>query len=72
MKITIELDTDNASMETESEYQSEVTRILKNITSKITNGLDYCKIRDLNGNTIGFYQVETMPDFDGVENNENN
>lgn len=71
MKITIELNTDNASMETESEYQSEVTRILKDIASKIPNGLEYCKIRDLNGNTIGSYQVEDTPDFEEVENNEN-
>lgn len=71
MKITIELATDNASFETESEYQFEVTRILKAIASKIANGLEYCKIRDLNGNTIGFYQVEDMPDFEEVENNEN-
>jgi len=72
MKITIELSTDNASFETEPEYQSEVTRILKDIASKIANGLDYCKIRDLNGNTIGFYQVEDMPDFEEADNNEDN
>ena len=71
MRITIELTTDNASMGTEFEYQSEVTRILKSITSKITNGLDYCKILDLNGNTIGFYQVEDMPSYEEAENHEN-
>lgn len=70
MKITIELATDNASFETESDYQFEVTRILKAITSKIANGLEYCKIRDLNGNTIGFYQVEDIPNFEEVENYE--
>ena len=71
MRIIIKLNTDNASFETESEYQSEVTRILKGVTSKIVNGLEYCKVRDLNGNTIGFYQVEDMPNYEEVENDEN-
>jgi hypothetical protein len=71
MRITIELATANASFETESDYQFEITRILNAITSKVANGLEYCKIRDLNGNTIGFYQVEGMPDFEEVENYEN-
>ena len=71
MKITVELNTDNASMETESDYQFEITRILNAITSKIVNGLEYCKIRDLNGNTIGHYEVNDMPDFEEVENYEN-
>jgi hypothetical protein len=71
MKITIELTTTNASFETEVDYQFEITRILTAITSKVANGLDYCKIRDLNGNTIGYYQAEDMPDFEEVENYEN-
>jgi hypothetical protein len=72
MRITVELVTDNASFETEADYQFEITRILRAITSKVANGLEYCKIRDLNGNTIGYYQVEDMPDFEEVENYEDN
>ena len=71
MKITIDISTDNASFETEGDYTTEILRIMDNIKYKIVNSLDYSKIRDLNGNTIGFYQVEDMPDFEEVENNEN-
>lgn len=71
MKITVELATDNASFETESDYQFEITRILNAIASKVANGLEYCKIQDWNGHTIGYYQVEDMPDFEEVENYEN-
>ena len=72
MKVTIELNTDNASMETEEDFQVEIIRIFTGIATKITNGLEYCKIRDINGNTIGYYQVENMPGFEEVENNEDN
>ena len=71
MKITIELDTDNASMETEGDFQAEIIRVLKGIATKIANGLEYCKIRDIYGNTIGYYQVEDIPEFGEVGNDEN-
>lgn len=71
MQITIKLNTDNASMETEEDFQTEIVRMFKGMASKIANGLEYCKILDINGNTVGYYQVENMPKFEEVENDEN-
>ena len=70
MQITVELNTDNASMETEEDFQAEIVRVLKGIATKIANGLEYCKIRDICGNTIGYYQVANMPEFKEVEDNK--
>jgi len=53
----------------------QVWKLKKNISWKLTglcsalaltwgNGLDYCKIRDLNGNTIGQYEAEDIPVFE--------
>lgn len=67
MKIIIELNTDNASMETEAEYQLEINRIMQRIGVNLGNGLDYCKIRDLNGNTIGYYETEDIPVFEEAD-----
>ena len=72
MKITTDISTDNASFETEGDYATEILRIMDNIKYKLSNGLEYCKIRDLNGNTIGFYQVEDMPSYAEMETNEDN
>ena len=71
MRITVELNTGNASMETEEDFQVEIVRMLRGIATKIANGLEYCKIRDINGNTVGYYQVENMPEFEEVGNDEN-
>jgi hypothetical protein len=64
MRIIVELNTDNASMGTEEEYQLEINRIMQRIGVNLGNGLDYCKIRDLNGNTIGHYETEDIPVFE--------
>lgn len=67
MKIIVEMSTNNASMETEEEYQLEINRIMQRVGINLGNGLDYCKIRDLNGNTIGEYQAEDIPVFEEAD-----
>ena len=37
----------------------EINRILKDIEDRISNGDSYGSIRDINGNTIGKWSIET-------------
>ena len=48
--------TNNAAFEDYAEQ--EVSRILKEIANKIENGLTGGKVRDINGNTIGEWDLD--------------
>jgi len=59
MKIVIKFDEDNSAFESPEER----TRVLKKVNEQIING-NYAlgsrnNINDINGNSVGFYTVET-------------
>jgi len=68
MKIKLEFKTDNASFGTKNspEYNAEVCFVLSKVVSKITNGIDFGRIFDRNGNTIGEFST-ISPDDEGEE-----
>lgn len=53
MKITIEINTENAAFE----EPEEVSRLLKKATILIASGSDFGFLIDLNGNKVGHYRV---------------
>ena len=54
MKITIEIETDNAAFEN----PSEVKRILKAWLNRGHHKLDDGKLMDINGNSVGTVEIE--------------
>lgn len=60
MKITIEIECDNAAFEPHP--QTEMSRILKDLAKliqiKSLSGIDGLKLRDYNGNTVGTVAVD--------------
>jgi len=56
MKITIEINTDNAAFEDSSKTE-ETGRIVATIASKIQCGLDSGNCKDINGNTVGQWEL---------------
>ena len=55
MKTKIQFSTENAAFSDNKEY--EIARILRGIAQRIENGIDCGKIIDINGNTIGKFEV---------------
>ena len=55
--ITIKINTDNAAFDDIA--SPEITRILHELADKINSdySLDGCKLRDINGNTVGEYSI---------------
>lgn len=55
MKITIEINTDNAAFE---DNLGEVQHIIREIAKKIEQGRECGKCMDLNGNSVGEWEIE--------------
>ncbi len=53
MIITIKINTDNAAFED----ASEVSRIIDSVAKKIRNGKNYGKCMDINGNSVGTWEI---------------
>ena len=54
-KVSIRMDTDNAVFRDESGrlYESEVSRILREVADRVESGERKFSFRDYNGNTVG-------------------
>lgn len=62
-KYLIEIDTDNAAFEDEN-LEHELSQILRKASNRLANGeLDF-RLRDSNGNTVGFAYLEEDEDED--------
>jgi hypothetical protein len=55
MKFTLEIDCDNAAFE--DEMASEIARILRTTAKRVADGEDDMRLRDVNGNTVGYAKV---------------
>jgi len=61
-KMTIEFNLDNAAFD---DYPfAETSRILHSIADKVKTGSDGGIVRDINGNSIGDYYIETEEMWD--------
>ena len=57
MKFKIEFDMNNAAFDDYPE--SEIYSILDNVKTKVIDGFVHGRVRDANGNTIGYWTIET-------------
>ena len=57
MKFTLTIDCDNAAFSRHQE--AEVSRILRTVRDKITDGLVSGSLLDYNGNKVGKFEFET-------------
>lgn len=61
MKFTLSFDMDNAAFEGDN-AGTEAARILRQVAAGVENGATEGKARDLNGNTVGSWEVEGIED----------
>lgn len=53
-QLTIQINTDNAAFEDKEE---EISRLLKEVSRKIENGISSGNLKDLNGNNVGNFDL---------------
>ena len=61
MKLTVEIDGDNAAFEDDEEtggYEFEFVRILRLVAEAVEDGIDSISLFDTNGNKVGFMRIE--------------
>ena len=57
MKLSLDLNSSNAAFEESGEF--EVARILRDVADKIERGESDGRLRDVNGNNVGSWFLET-------------
>jgi hypothetical protein len=59
MKFTLAIDCDNAAFgETLDGHLEETARLLRGLARRLEAGEDYGTLRDVNGNTVGRFELE--------------
>ena len=56
MKLTLEISMENAAFD--DSPLAEAARILREAAGMLDTGADNGKLRDVNGNTVGFFEVD--------------
>jgi hypothetical protein len=68
MSFTLKFKTDNAAFG-DGAGAAEVARILRDVADKVANGRDYGSVQDINGNTVGDWDLE-LPEPEEDEDDE--
>ena len=57
MRLILEINCENSAFD--ADRNNELSRILRDAAERLSNGKEYGALRDLNGNCVGDYEIQT-------------